>query len=154
MNTKIVKVVAVEVREDSRGNKYKNVKFSTLDREVRDVAGIRVTVKTKAKTSSFNAWEESYLDKNPEYGWDAKVGDHLLVSMVTAEVENPYQIGDREVNTYTAILPGVENPTTSQIVTAFNNAGHNMVDSDGVIHREESTEEITKSTEETSEVPA
>lgn len=151
--TKVVKVIGVDVREDSQGRAYKNVKFATLDREVRSVGGVQVTVKTKSKISSFNAWEESYLDQNPEYGWDAKVGDHLIVSMVTAQVETPYQIGDREVSSYTAILPGVENATTAQVAAAFNNAGHNMVDSEGVVHAA-GEERVVQNQETNSDVPA
>lgn len=146
----IVKVTGIETRKDRQGNEYKNVQVESLGREIREVGGMRVSVKTKSKRFSFNAWKESYLDGSPDYGHDSQIGDNLIVERVKGNVQTPYEIDGNSVNSYTAIFPGEENPSTSQIVAAFKNAGHVYVDNDGVAHGESQT----ISTESEAQVPS
>lgn len=145
MSNSIVQVQKVTVKQDKNGKNYKNVLFSTFNMEERNMGGRKIMIKTHSKTSSFNAYEESYLDSKPEYGWDAKEGDYLFVAQVTRDVE-PYHIPDqqtgelREINSYTARIPGVENPTEAQIRAAFKSAGMTLLTEDVVVEQSEQVE--------------
>lgn len=138
------KVINTEVRADKRGNSYKNVKFQTPNKiSVTNEFGEKEIILVPAKISSFNAYEESYLNQKPQYGWDAEVGMTIIGSLVTKEVK-PYEIDGREVTSSTVFIPGVEEDklTPSIIAQAFKSKNLTLVDTSVTVDARASLEAL------------
>jgi hypothetical protein len=125
-------VIKTEERSDGNGNLYKNIKMRSLGVKTETIGGKQYTIKVPTRETSFNAWKESYLNQQQEYGFDAVAGQDLLQgSMITKEVE-PYQIADkktgkmRSVTSATVLIMGIEeeNLTQSAIISAFKSSNH------------------------------
>ena len=86
----ILKVVNVSAsRQDKNGKNYKTLYFQGPT--TKEVDGVRVRI--APKTGAINVYEESYLNGQPEFGWDFQVGTVAEGDIVTRQVD-PYNIVD------------------------------------------------------------
>lgn len=128
IKTQLLTVTKVsDLKEDKNGRQFKVVTFgSPQQREVLDVTtGELRIVRMPARTSSISRYEESYLNDQPHYMFDAVVGELIPGEIVSASVE-PYGIDDKIVSTYTTVVLGLTGESTfaAAITSAFKAAGH------------------------------
>lgn len=100
-----------EVKEDKNGRAYVTVTFKGDDEKYITLPNGKVrTVKMKSRTSAKNAYQESYLNEQPDFEWGLKVGDEVLGAIVTRETDE-YDIATpdgeiRTVNSYSRVIMG------------------------------------------------
>lgn len=89
MKTLVLTVVAIVASIDKNKKKYNNVVVETPSVAMVSTDLGQIAVKVKPRRSSFNTWEESYLESNdgrPDFGYDLSVGDVLAGAIVTRKV--------------------------------------------------------------------
>jgi len=129
--SELLTVVKVsEERTDKNGRNYKVVTFQSPNTiEIVDATtGELLNVRVPARTTSMVRYQESYLNDQMEYLYDATVGEKIPGKIVTEQVA-PYEINGREVNTYTTAVLGMTNDSAfdAEIVRAFRSAGHDLL---------------------------
>lgn len=127
-STELLTVVKVsEDRTDKNGRNYKVVTFQSPNTiEIVDATtGELLNVRVPARRSSITRYEESYLDNQMHYMYDAVVGEKVPGQIVTREVP-AYEIDGRAVTNYTTVVLGMTNEPAfeSAIKQAFKSAGH------------------------------
>lgn len=128
--SELLTVVKVsEDRQDKNGRNYKLVTFqSPQHKEVVDITtGEVALVRVPARMSSITRYQESYLDDNMQYMYDAAVGEKIPGAIVTRPVAE-YEIDGRPVYSYTTVVLGMTNEPSfeSQVRAAFKSAGHEI----------------------------
>lgn len=128
--SELLTVVKVsEDRQDKNGRNYKLVTFqSPQHKEVVDITtGEVALVRVPARMSSITRYQESYLDDNMQYMYDAVVGEKIPGAIVTRPVAE-YEIDGRPVYSYTTVVLGMTNEPSfeSQVRAAFKSAGHEI----------------------------
>ena len=128
--SELLTVVKVsEDRQDKNGRNYKLVTFqSPQHKEVVDITtGEVALVRVPARMSSITRYQESYLDDNMQYMYDAVVGEKVPGAIVTRPVAE-YEIDGRPVYSYTTVVLGMTNEPSfeSQVRAAFKSAGHEI----------------------------
>lgn len=129
-SSELLTVVKVsEERQDKNGRNYKVITFqSPQHKEVVDQTTGEITlVRVPARRSSITRYEESYLDDQMQYMYDAEVGEKVPGAIVTRSV-NEYEIDGRPVSTYSTVVLGMTNEPSfdAQINAAFKSAGHDL----------------------------
>lgn len=129
-SSELLTVVKVsEDRQDKNGRNYKLVTFqSPQHKEVVDITtGEVALVRVPARMSSITRYQESYLDDNMQYMYDAVVGEKVPGAIVTRPVAE-YEIDGRPVYSYTTVVLGMTNEPSfeSQVRAAFKSAGHEI----------------------------
>lgn len=142
MSKSIISVSGIsKVKEDKNKKSYKTVEFSTpstvshIDMETGELIKLRV----QPKRTAINLYEESYLDSNPQFGWDFQLGERTFGDVVTRKV-TPYQIptldkdgiptGSRTVDTSTTVVFGDSEAANweSLVKNAFKSRGHEILE--------------------------
>ncbi len=104
MRTSVLTVVAITDATDKNGKSYRNIVVETPSVAMVNAGdGHERAVKVKPRRSSFNAWEESYLESNKglsDFGFDFVVGDVLAGAIVTRKVLTAVRNEDREIVSY------------------------------------------------------
>jgi hypothetical protein len=129
-SSELLTVVKVsEDRQDKNGRNYKLVTFqSPQHKEVVDITtGEIALVRVPARMSSITRYQESYLDDNMQYMYDAVEGEKVPGAIVTRPVAE-YEIDGRPVYSYTTVVLGMTNEPSfeSQVRAAFKSAGHEI----------------------------
>ena len=78
--------------------------------------------KTRVISQQFDSEQNAVWKGGDPKSIKAYIGKEMAGSFIKAKVE-PYEINDRTVDTYTAVVLGHEN-----VETVFRNAGHSIVD--------------------------
>lgn len=136
-----VKIISREVAQDKNGKNYAKLQVETGGKRaiIDEFTGQRIVINVPTKRTSFLAWEKSYLDEKPQFGWDLKEGDLLAGTIVTRQVteyEIPVEGSEsRVVNTYTCFVPGDTNDESfhAEVLKAFTRAGREIIDENGLI---------------------
>lgn len=114
---------------DKNGREFRIIKLQGLTSTIQNIGGIDYPVRGLGRTVSLTQWKENYLNNTQDPFYDAKVGEHLAVSIMTAENLNPYEITDqesgevREVTSYTFPVIQGQNP-----LTLLKNRGYSFAD--------------------------
>lgn len=121
MRTSVLTVVAITEDKDKNGNVYRNIVVETPSTAMVSTALGEMAVKVRPRRSSFNAWEESYLESNKglsDFGYDFQVGDVLAGSIVTRKVLTAIRDDARKIvrfeKTYTIENEGREDTVTDE----------------------------------------
>lgn len=99
----ILRVINTVDYKDKNGNSYRNIQVATpgVVRLFTDEG--EMSVKVKSRTSSFNAWEVSYLlnlKGGSDFGWDVKKGDILAGTIVTRKVKTAVRDSSNVITHY------------------------------------------------------
>lgn len=131
-SSELLTVVKVsEERQDKNGRNYKVITFqSPQHKEVVDQTTGEITlVRVPARRSSITRYQESYLDDQMHYMYDAEMGEKVPGAIVTRSV-NEYEIDGRPVSTYSTVVLGMTNESAfdAAIDAAFRSAGHDIAE--------------------------
>ena len=131
-SSELLTVVKVsEERQDKNGRNYKVITFqSPQHKEVVDqTTGEMTLVRVPARRSSITRYEESYLDDQMQYMYDAEVGEKVPGAIITRSV-NEYEIDGRPVSTYSTVVLGMTDDPgfEAQVRAAFKFAGHDIAE--------------------------
>lgn len=131
-SSELLTVVKVsEERQDKNGRNYKVITFqSPQHKEVVDQTTGEITlVRVQARRSSITRYQESYLDDQMHYMYDAEMGEKVPGAIVTRSVDE-YEIDGRPVSTYSTVVLGMTNEPAfdAAIDAAFRSAGHNIAE--------------------------
>jgi hypothetical protein len=131
-SSELLTVVKVsEERQDKNGRNYKVITFqSPQHKEVVDQTTGEITlVRVQARRSSITRYQESYLDDQMHYMYDAEMGEKVPGAIVTRSVDE-YEIDGRPVSTYSTVVLGMTNEPAfdAAIDAAFKSAGHNIAE--------------------------
>ena len=131
-SSELLTVVKVsEERQDKNGRNYKVITFqSPQHKEVVDQTTGEITlVRVPARRSSITRYQESYLDDQMHYMYDAEMGEKVPGAIVTRSV-NEYEIDGRPVSTYSTVVLGMTDDSAfdAAIDAAFRSAGHNIAE--------------------------
>ena len=131
-SSELLTVVKVsEERQDKNGRNYKVITFqSPQHKEVVDQTTGEITlVRVPARRSSITRYQESYLDDQMHYMYDAEVSEKVPGAIVTRSVDE-YEIDGRPVSTYSTVVLGMtDDPAfNASIDAAFKSAGHDIVE--------------------------
>jgi len=131
-SSELLTVVKVsEERQDKNGRNYKLITFqSPQHREVVDQTTGEITlVRVPARRSSITRYQESYLDDQMHYMYDAEMGEKVPGAIVTRSVDE-YEIDGRPVSTYSTVVLGMTDDSAfdAAIDAAFRSAGHNIAE--------------------------
>jgi hypothetical protein len=129
-SSELLTVVKVsEERQDKNGRNYKVITFqSPQHKEVVDQTTGEITlVRVPARRSSITRYEESYLDDQMHYMYDAEVGEKVPGAIVSRPVAE-YEIDGRPVSSYSTVVLGMTNEPgfEAQVRAAFKSAGHDL----------------------------
>lgn len=132
-----LKITAISpVKQDKNKKNYKTIEFSTPSEVLVDTANGKVAAKALPRKTSINLYEESYLNGDMQFGYDAKLGDIFLGDIVTRKV-TPYVIefinteeetDYRNVDTFSTIVLGDTEAGNweSLVKSAFKSRGHDL----------------------------
>ena len=131
-SSELLTVVKVsEERQDKNSRNYKVITFqSPQHKEVVDQTTGEITlVRVPARRSSITRYQESYLDDQMHYMYDAEMGEKVPGAIVTRSV-NEYEIDGRPVSTYSTVVLGMTNESAfdAAIDAAFRSAGHDIAE--------------------------
>jgi hypothetical protein len=131
-SSELLTVVKVsEERQDKNGRNYKLITFqSPQHKEVVDQTTGEITlVRVPARRSSITRYQESYLDDQMHYMYDAEVSEKVPGAIVTRSVDE-YEIDGRPVSTYSTVVLGMTDDPAfdAAIDAAFRSAGHNIAE--------------------------
>lgn len=131
-SSELLTVVKVsEERQDKNGRNYKVITFqSPQHKEVVDQTTGEITlVRVPARRSSITRYQESYLDDQMHYMYDAEMGEKVPGAIVTRSVDE-YEIDGRPVSTYSTVVLGMTDDLAfdAAIDAAFRSAGHNIAE--------------------------
>ena len=131
-SSELLTVVKVsEDRQDKNGRNYKLVTFQSPNKQeiVDETTGEITIVRVPARRSVLTRWEESYLDDQMHYMFDAEVGEKVPGKIVTRTV-GEYLIDDMPVNRYTAVVLGMTSDPglQAEIERTFRSSGHEIVE--------------------------
>ena len=131
-SSELLTVVKVsEERQDKNGRNYKVITFqSPQHKEVVDQTTGEITlVRVPARRSSITRYQESYLDDQMHYMYDAEMGEKVPGAIVTRSVDE-YEIDGRPVSTYSTVVLGMTDDSAfdAAIDAAFRSAGHNIAE--------------------------
>jgi len=131
-SSELLTVVKVsEERQDKNGRNYKVITFqSPQHKEVVDQTTGEITlVRVPARRSSITRYQESYLDDQMHYMYDAEMGEKVPGAIITRSVDE-YEIDGRPVSTYSTVVLGMTDDSAfdAAIDAAFRSAGHNIAE--------------------------
>lgn len=99
----ISRVIAVNTQSpdgtpytDKNGREFRILKLQGLNTTMRVIGGIQYPVKTLGRVVSLPQWKENYLNNSQDPFFDAEVGEHIDVSIVSANGLEPYSITNNE----------------------------------------------------------
>jgi len=160
MESRLLIVTGIsDEKTDKNGMPYVTVSVSQPSRKriTDEATGESYIVKTKARSTAFNAWKHSYLevagiakdlgkeiealkpneyaDAKPDFAYTLEEGDRVEGDIITREVE-PYSIvneetgEEREVDTYScAVLGNTSDASFKNLIKqTFNRNGHEVLE--------------------------
>lgn len=116
---KSLQVIAIsEPKQDKNGNTFRTFTFQPSDDYVEQVSPatgrVRVVQVPVRAVGGINLYEKSYLPSlkgEPDFGYNASVGSHIVGDIVTRNVENytiPTPQGPKSINRVTVAVIGVD----------------------------------------------
>jgi hypothetical protein len=132
-SSELLTVVKVsEERQDKNGRNYKLITFQSPQHveAVDQTTGEITKVRVPSRRSSITRYQESYLDDQMHYMYDAEINEKVPGAIVTRLVDE-YEIDGRPVSSYSTVVLGMTNDPGFEtlINSAFNSAGHAINDS-------------------------
>lgn len=98
-----LRVISVTEAQDKNKKSYNNIVVATPGVITIMTDEGEKSVKVKSRQSSFNAWQESYLESmnsQPDFGYDVKEGDLLAGTIVTRKVKTAIRNSEKEITGY------------------------------------------------------